>query len=210
MAAPFTGRADDPVVDVSLTTTRYLLPVFAAGAAALALAGRRSALARLALVLAILWNLAQVQAGPPVWLLLAGVLVALTGRRVVAVALVVLAAGAAGGYVDRLEGTPYVPLAAYFADQNGDEPVAFVQNVVAPVAGSGLDRPLELIPGDEPCDVTRARPWVVMRDLEPAIRDRLAPVRAPDCLSGQTPVRVGEWLVYRQTATTSSAASKSS
>lgn len=75
MAAPFTGRAADPFLDLSVTTVRYLLPVFLAGAAALALAGRRrerpaaggaaaradpgALAARAVLVLALAWSLAR-------------------------------------------------------------------------------------------------------------------------------------------------------
>lgn len=228
MAAPFTGRTADPFLDLSLTTTRYLLPVLAAGAAALALAARRSRLARALLAVALAWNVVgvlQLPADtPPLWTLVAGVamvsVVSLGGRWALAGAAVVVAAVAADGYVQRVAdtgATVYAPLAGYFAALPGwdddDAPVAFVQNVVAPVAGDELRHPLVLIDPDESCARTLERTregWVVMRDLPPAIRARLAPVRAPGCLAGLEPVaRAGEWLVYRQTATTSSALSRS-
>lgn len=227
MAAPFTGRTADPILDLSLTTTRYLLPVLAAGAAALALAARRSRVAVAVLVAAVAWNVVQVlglPAGtPPLWMLAAGVavasLVSLGGRWALVGVTVVMAAVAADGYVQRVAdtgATAYAPLAGYFAAMPGwdddETPVAFVQNVVAPVAGDQLRHPLELIDPGEPCARTLERTregWVVMRDLPPAIRALLAPVRAPGCLAGLEPVaRAGEWLIYRQTATTSSAVSR--
>ena len=60
-AAPLTGKAENPLVDFSLTATRYLLPATAAATAALALASRgargRAVVASLALVAALGWNL---------------------------------------------------------------------------------------------------------------------------------------------------------
>lgn len=249
LAAPFTGRADDPVLDLSLTTTRYLLPVLAAGAAALALAGRTSRPARVVLAVALAWNLARsAQLGfpdvPPAWVLLAGAatgaVIAALGPAVgyrtrltggldsprvaavgVAAAFVVLSAAATDGWLERsarATTTDSAPLQAWFASQPGwaerREPVAFVSNVIAPIAGDRLRHPIALIPGNEPCEATLRRVrdgFVVMRDLPEALRRLLAPVRAPECLAGLTPVaRPGVWIVYRQTATTSSAASSPS
>jgi hypothetical protein len=235
LVAPFTGRADNPILDLSLTTTRYLLPVFAAGAAALALAGRTSVVARGVLVVALVWNLVRTIAlerpdVPPVWVLLAGVAAGaafalLRPRRaawaLAAVATVVVAAAGADGWLERsARATRFdtAPLQAFFADQPGwadsREPVAFVSNMVAPLAGDRLRHPLALIPGDEPCATTLHRAqegWVVLRDAPAQFRALLAPVRAPECLEGLTPVaHPGNWIVYRQIATTSSAASRSS
>jgi len=95
MAAPFTGIADNPVVDLSLSTVRYLLPAVAAAAAVVALAGRAGATARracdLILAGAVIWNVIRdVELGRPFaplasWLLIgaaAGVLVAFVVGRV--------------------------------------------------------------------------------------------------------------------------------
>lgn len=237
MAAPFTGRTADPVLDLSLTTVRYLLPVFLAGAAALALAGRgrggaaRGARALLAAALA--WNLARTaQIGfpdlPAAGTLLAGAALGAVAAAVAAssaarlrVVAVLAAAGMAVvsgrladgwlGHAAESAATPMAPLEAFFARQPGwtqdRTPVAFVTNVVGPLAGDRLRHPLELIPGDEPCVRTLARlrdEWVVVRDIAPAFRALLAPVRAPACLAGVRPAARPEgWLVYRQTATTS-------
>ncbi|MFL5843963.1 MAG: hypothetical protein ACJ762_04650 [Solirubrobacteraceae bacterium] len=234
LAAPFTGRASDPILDLSLTTTRYLLPVLAAGAAALALAGRTSRLARAILVLALAWSLVRslqldVPDAPPVWVLLAGaaggaVFAVMRGRAawtLAAIAAVIGCAMATDGWLGRsAQATKFdtAPLEAWFAAQPGwadrREPVAFVSNVVAPVAGDRLRHPVSLIPGDESCDRTLRRTvegYVALRDAPRQFRDLLAPVRAPECLAGLTPVaHPGVWMVYRQTATTSSAASRSS
>jgi hypothetical protein len=70
MAAPFTGIADNPLVDLSISTVRYLLPAVAAAAAALALAARAGATARgvcdLAFAGAVVWNVIRdVELGRP-------------------------------------------------------------------------------------------------------------------------------------------------
>ena len=240
MAAPFTGRSDDPVLDLSLFTVRYLLPVLLAGVVGLALAGRTNRVARGLLAGALAWNVVAVaRLGfpdvPSAPTLLTGVVAgalasAVAGPHVRRAALVggiaslaaiVVAAGLSDGWVRRVaetNATPAAPLEAFFAAQpgwaEGREPVAFVTSVIGPVAGDRLRHPLELIPGDEPCPQTLARlrrGWVVVRDIPDELRALLAPVRAPACLAGVRPVaHPGEWLVYRQTATTSSAASRSS
>lgn len=238
-SAPFTGKIDDPSLDLSLTTLRYLLPVILAGTAALALAARTSRLARAALVAAIVWNLIRtLDLGfpdvPSVWTLLggaaAGALAAWAvgrGRRRIRLALA-LATVAAIGVTSRLadgwmahagesNATPAAPLETWFARQPGwaedRTPVAFVTNQIGPIAGDRLRHPLELIRGDEPCAATLARlrtQWVVVPDIPEVFRRLLAPVDAPRCLAGVRAVaHPGIWLVYRQTATTSSEASRS-
>lgn len=227
MSAPYTGRATDPLLDVSLTAVRYLVPVVMAGAVALALWGRWSRAAIALLAIALVWNLGRtVSVGFPdvpgahVLMLgaLAGSAAALAagvgGPRLKAagaaalLATIGLSAYSAGGWLGRVaetNGTAAAPLQAWFAAQPGysDDraPVAFVTQVIGPLAGDRLRHPIELIPGDESCAATRARltrGWVVMRDAPPEIRALLAPVRAPDCLRDVTPVaQPGDWLVYR-------------
>ena len=227
VSAPYTGRASDPLLDVSLTAVRYLVPVIMAGAVALALWGRWSRPARAVLVVALAWNLLRTGAvgfpdvpGPHVLVLgaVAGALVALAAGRgggrlrlvgaVSLLAAVALSAHGADGWLSRVaqtNGTAAAPLEAYFAAQpgwsEGRAPVAFVTQVIGPLAGDRLSHPIALIPGDEPCEATRerlARGWVVMRDAPPEIRALLVPVRAPDCLRDVTPVaHPGDWLVYR-------------
>ncbi len=203
-AAPFTGRADHPALDLSVSTTRYLLPVYGAGAAALALAGRSSRVARALLLVALAWSAVRTaQIGFP-WLPSGGTLLAgavaggvaalLAGRG--ALRLRLLAAGAALvavvgaaraadgwlGHVAETGATAAAPVEAWFAARPGwaedRAPVAFTKHVVGPLAGDRLRHELILVPGDEPCARTLARAregWVVVRVFEPAIEALLAP-----------------------------------
>lgn len=220
------------MLDLSLTTTRYLLPVFAAGAVALALAGRRSRVARIVLAAALVWNLIGTRElgfpdVPPVWVLLAGAaagVVVLRNRLGVAAAvagMIAFSAWSADGWLERggeTSATANAPVQQFFAGLPGwtdsREPVAFWPVMVGPVAGDRLRHPVELIEGGETCAAVRERArrgWVVIRDLPPTVRDLLAPTNAPDCFADLPPVaRVGDWMIYRQMATTSSAASRSS
>ena len=193
-AAPYTGRADNPFLDLSRTTTRYMLPVLAAGAAGLGLAARTSRVARVVLVVALGWSL--IRTGmldsrdlPKVGTLLAGavggaVAASLPGRglwrrRAMAtaavVATVVVAAIAAGGWMARV-GRTHVTAAAELEQLFGAvpgwgsdrSPLAFVTTVVGPLAGDHLSHPLTLIPAQEPCARTLRRTrggWVIAQDL---------------------------------------------
>ena len=146
-SGPFTGLTDDPVVDLSLSTLRYLLPAFVAGAAALALASRapgvRGRVAVALLGLAALWSAGQTArlgypAVPGVGAVLSGALLgtgagALAGwvatrgtflvraatAAVVAVGALGLAASASG-YVKRhaqTNATFAAPVVRWFADR---------------------------------------------------------------------------------------------
>jgi len=240
LTAPFTGRASDPSLDLSLSTTRYLLPVFAAGAVALAVAGRTSRVARLALAGALAWSLWwSVQLGfpdlPPATILLIGVaggaLVATLslGRRrptralawAVAIAAVLLAAGGADGWMGRsarTSATAAAPVEGAFASipkwADSREPVAFWPSVVGPLAGDRLRHPVTLIGGAEDCSAITARArrgYVVVRRVSLRVLARLAPSHVPACVIRWRPVgHAGDWLIYRQTATTSSARPRSS
>lgn len=240
LTAPFTGRASDPSLDLSLSTTRYLLPVFAAGAVALALAGRTSRVARVALTGALIWSLWwSVQLGfpdlPPATILIIGLaggalLATLSlGRRrptralawAVGVAAVILAAGGADGWMGRTartSATAAAPVEGAFASVPGwadsREPVAFWPSVVGPLAGDRLRHPVTLIGGGEGCAAITARArrgYVVVRRVSLRVLARLAPSHVPSCVVRWRPIgQAGDWLIYRQTATTSSARSRSS
>ena len=227
VTAPFTGRADNPVLDLSLSTTRYLLPVLAAGAAALALAGRTSRLARLALLAALAWSAIRSSrlgfpALPAVPTLLLGAaagtaLAWLSGggpRRsralatAVAVAAVVVAAHGGGGWLRataQTSATAAAPVEAFFAALPGwsedRAPVAFWPTVVGPLAGDRLRHPVTLIGGREDCAAIARRArrgWVVVREIPAAVRVLLAPSHVPGCLGGLSPVtRAGDWLLFR-------------
>jgi len=164
---------------------------------------------------------------------LAGALAAVLVRRVLrrpvlalaAVAGVLGSTHAADGYVRRhadTGSTAAAPLERLFADApswaDGRAPVAFSPRVVGPVAGDRLRHEVSLVPPGEPCAavLARARRGYVVVERVPFPR-LLAPASAPRCLAAARPVATaGAWRVYgpappsRQTATRSSAASRSS
>lgn len=221
IVAPFTGRADDPVLDLSATTVRYLLPAMAAGAVALALAGRTSRLARVALVAAVGWSAVRTAGlgfpdrpseGTLVAGALAGALAArLTGRLLLrpvlalaAVAAVVGTAHQGSGWLKRHvgSGSPAAGVEAIFAADprwsQRDEPVAFTPQVVGTLAGDRLRHPVTFVGADEPCAAVLARARrgyvAVRRDAFARLR---VPATAPGCLAGVRPLaRAGEWSVY--------------
>ncbi len=214
MSAPFTGAADDPVLDVSATTTRYLLPTLSAAAAAAALTGSRLLAALLAV--SAVWSVHETQhlpllAMPSLATLaagaVAGALAAWVARPVPAVRLAV-AAGAvavlvasADGFARRqgaaglMASSPLVTwAAAQPAWRDGDFPIAFAPQLVAPLAGDRLQHPIELIGRTEACAAIgeRARRgWVVLGRFPFA--DRRTPFTADRCL--RTPPR-GTRVLY--------------
>lgn len=215
--APFTGAPDDPAFDLSLTTTRYLLPAVAAGAAALALAGGRVALAVLAAaaLLGLDRSLALSFPGVPSAAVLAtGALAgglagavwrrrpraaaaAVAGTLASVLALSVIADGFAArhGGIGRLASSGVV---SWFAARPPDDlPVAFAPQMLAVLAGDDLRRPITMIPADEPCALTRARRgWVVVGEFPLAERRRSFDAAA--CLEDLRPAYAdGVFRAYR-------------
>ncbi|MEA2294538.1 MAG: hypothetical protein QOE86_2177, partial [Solirubrobacteraceae bacterium] len=216
--APFTGRADNPVYDLSITTVRYLLPACAAAVAAMAASGRRWVPALLGIATALsAWR--ALALGPPdvpgvLWLV-AGALAGGAAARlrppawtaaVVAVALVV-----AGGhhFAARHANNPRLassPMIAWFAAQpawrDGDAPIAGAPQIFGPLAGDRLQHRLSLLPLHPDCARLRARGgWVIVG------ASAFTPVLAARCFTGDRPVyRDARFRVYdlRQTAITSS------
>jgi hypothetical protein len=230
-AAPYTGNIGDPLLDLSLVTTRYLLPAMACGAVALALAGR---IGTLLLAGSIVWSLARDAtfgypyypgAGTVLAGAVAGVAAAAVIRRVPRLSLALglpaaaVALGlAAPGWLGRVGNVANQSTAGLerwfdarpgFAD--GHEPVAMAPVVDGPLAGDRVTHDVRLIPSDEPCAAVLERMrkgWLVVRF---GGFDYLLPAHtAPGCLAGVRPLAtVGEWRIYRQIATRSSAASGS-
>ena len=179
--SPYTGNAGvNDTLDLSLSTTRYLLPVFAAAALTLALASRgpgRAARAVVPLLAALTaWSLiaALAQGFPraPSWLVLAlgaaagGLLGALPGaglafRRLpaagLAAACALVLALAAPGFPERYAQSSNIGsrLVGWAEDrrgfESGSEPVAFAPAPVGVLAGARLRHELEVIPAGEPC-----------------------------------------------------------
>ncbi len=218
--APFTGRADSGVLDLSLSTTRYLLPALAAGAVGLALAGRTSRIARAVLAAAVVWSVIRTaQLGFPVLpaaaTLLAGAVAGaaiglLRPPRAVAASVAVvggavLLANGGDGWLSRhatTAATSAAPVERLFADAPGwaerREPVAFSPQVVGPIAGDRLRHAVSLIAPDESCRSVRrlARRGYVVIERVP-YPQLLAPTTAPGCLAGATPIAAaGAWRVY--------------
>ncbi len=186
-AAPFTGAADDPILDLSATTTRYLLPTLGAAAVALALAAtgaRRLRIAvALALVAACAWSIRETQhldlvAMPSTATLLAGAAlgaaVAAVLRRLpdlglaaaaVAAVLAALAlVGVGHGFARRQGAAPWLRskgvvgwAAAQPAWRDSAFPVAFAPQMLAPLAGDRLQHRIALVGAAEPCPAVRAR-----------------------------------------------------
>ena len=210
LSAPFTGAAEDVAFDLSLTTTRYLMPAVCAGAVCVALAGRWGAVVLwAAAALSLERALALPFPGVPslVTLLLGAVVglaltAALRGARSVTVAFrghisvlatVTVVAGAltlgVGGLAERHAKTARLPsagviawLAAQPGFEEGDEPVAFAPQMLAVLAGPHLEHPIELIPRSEPCARTLARDGYIVLGTFP-LADRRARFSAAECLA---------------------------
>ncbi len=185
--APFTGVSDDPILDVSATTTRYLLPAIGAAAVALALAAtgtrRLRIFAAMALAAACAWSIRETQhldlvAMPSTTTLLAGAVLGAAvaaalrrlpdlGRAAAAAAamLGVLAlVGVGHGFARRQGAAPWLRskgvvswAAAQPAWQASGFPVAFAPQMLAPLAGDRLQHRIALVGAAEPCAQVRAR-----------------------------------------------------
>jgi hypothetical protein len=200
--APFTGLPDDPAfAELSLTTTRYLLPAVAAAAAAIAFT--RSRAAGVVLAVAALFSLQRSLALPvpgipslPLLLLgaAAGAALLPVARRVPLPAYALLAAvsltvaadgfGRRHGGVGRLASSGVVSWMT--ARPPDDLPVSFAPQMLAVLAGDHLERDIAMIPADEPCERTRARRgWIVIGTLP--LAEKRAPFNALDCLARERP-----------------------
>lgn len=186
--SPYTGNAGvNAVLDLSLSTTRYLLPVLAAAALTLALATRlRGWIGRAAvggLLACAAWSaVAAFSQGfpraPSLLVPIAGALLgalagAAAGRShprtglalplaaaaAGAVALALAAPGFPGRYAEsRNIGSELVAWAQTRSDiRDGSIPVAFAPAPVGVLAGDRLRHELELIPADERCERVLAR-----------------------------------------------------
>lgn len=210
--SPFTGRADDPVIDASLTTVRYLFGALAVAAAALALTRRRAATVVLA-VCALLSALAALRLAfpstPGLGVLLAGTAAGalaapLLRRRPITIALagvgvfLVLAGPDLPERHARTAALPSSPLIAFMADQPGEEPIAAAPVLPAVLAGADPDRRLSLIGRTEDCESVRSRlddGWVVIGTAPFA--ERRVPFTARDCFDDvASAFRNADWSVY--------------
>ena len=223
--APFTGNSGVPGFEaLPLNTLRYASPALAAGAAALALAGRHGPRAALAsaivFALAIGWNAYRYLADPYLAgeaLLLAAVVAgagaALAARPLLRSPRLALAAAALGavaflaltgpGWTARHAeaGELDAGLLKRFHDdpawRDGDAPVARTPSVFATLAGDRLRHDLSLVAPREPCAQVLARArrgWVATGAPERGITPALS---APRCLRGLRPAFVvGDQRVY--------------
>ena len=225
LQAPFTGVPDDPRFDVSLTTTRYLAPAMAVGAAAIALAlpSRWAAWLLGFIALASFGETFSLRFKGVPWEpvvvvgAIGGWVAVRLGRRFEArlttapalaaaavVAVLALTAiahnfavrhGLVGGHVSSGAMTW---LAADPRFQDGDEPVAMAPVLVGPAAGDGLEHRISLIPAREPCARVRARvghEWLLI-GTEP-LPTHLASYTAADCLRDVKPAfDDGKYRVY--------------
>ena len=192
-AAPITGVSRVPAfAAIAVSALRYLLPAFACGATALALAahGRWRVPAALVLAAALVWGIvrnAQIgfPAVPSATTLVAGAVIGallawVAGWLIVRVPLVatiivaaLILAFAAPGWLGRhaLATTAFDrDVSTFLADQpdygDGDAPVAAAPNLAGPLAGDRLTHPLSLLPGNATCAQVRAaarRGYVVVR-----------------------------------------------
>lgn len=212
--APFTGLPEDPAfAQLSLTTTRYLLPAIAAAAAALAFTRHRAAgwVLGAAALFSLQRSLALDFPGIPglLWLVpgaVAGALLLPLARRVpvpayallAVVALTVVADGFGRrhGGVGRLASSGVV---SWFGENvDDDAPVAFAPQMLGVLAGDGLERDIAMIPAGEPCETTRARRgWIVIGTFP--LAEKRARFAAADCLRGERPsYRDESFTVYRR------------
>ena len=192
-AAPITGVSRVPAfAAIAVSALRYLLPAFACGATALALAahGRWRVPAALVLAAALVWGIvrhAQIgfPAVPSATTLVGGAVIGallawVAGWLIVRVPLVatiivaaLILAFAAPGWLGRhaLATTAFDrDVSTFLADQpdygDGDAPVAAAPNLAGPLAGDRLTHPLSLLPGNAACALVRAaarRGYVVVR-----------------------------------------------
>ena len=192
-AAPITGVSRVPAfAAIAVSALRYLLPAFACGATALALAahGRWRVPAALVLAAALVWGIvrnAQIgfPAVPSATTLVGGAVIGallawVAGWLIVRVPLVatiivaaLILAFAAPGWLGRhaLATTAFDrDVSTFLADQpdygDGDAPVAAAPNLAGPLAGDRLTHPLSLLPGNATCAQVRAaarRGYVVVR-----------------------------------------------
>ena len=230
--APFTGRIEDPVIDLSISTPRYLLPTLATAAATLALAARRHRAATWVLAAAALWSLERTLAipfpgAPSAALLLAGAaagaVAGLLWRRAapprIAVAVVAAAVAVAGltaaaddmprrhAEIGQISGAGVI---AWLEDRAGDDDLHFAPGILGVAAGERLQRDLRFIPRDEPCaSVRMRRGWVVIALIPNP--DRRTPFTARDCFDGVVPAyEEPYWRVYDRRQTTSTSRHESS
>ncbi len=228
--APFTGRAPDATVDLSLTTVRYLVPALAVAMVALCLARGRVWTAVLGVCAGVsafkaleLGYPLVPSAGVPALGAAAGLAatrmparaVALGGGVVLAAALLVTGQHFAARHArnPRLARSPMI---AWIATQPGfagsDAPVASSSQVFGVLAGDRLQHSIGLIAADATCAQVRANHGWVVVETPPPSRFRVH-ATAPGCLSGERPAYADPlFRVYdrRQTATTSSTASRPS
>ena len=205
--APFTGRADNPVYDLSITTVRYLLPACAAAVAALAASRKRWVPALLAMVVALgVWRTLALGSPevPGAGWIAAGAVAGLLAARLrppawlAGVALVAVAFVGGHGFAARHAHNPNLPsspMIAWFAAQadwqDGDAPIASAPQVFAPLAGDRLQHRLSLLPQRADCARLRGS-WVIVGVTV------LTPVRARRCVAGLRPAyRDGRFSVYR-------------
>ena len=220
--APFTGRIDDPLRDLSISTPRYLLPTLSAAAATLALAARHHRWAVPALVIAALWSLERTLAmpypgAPSAALLAAGLVAGAIASRVVpravvpaaaALAAVVALTAAADGLPGRHAAIGQISgggVIAWLEDNAGEADLHWAPGILGVAAGERLQRELHFIPRDEPCDAVRARRGFVIVALIPQPELRSA-FTARDCFEDVAPAyEEPYWKVYdiRQSASTS-------
>jgi hypothetical protein len=221
--APFTGVPDDPVLDLSLTTTRYLVPALTAGTVAFALcATGRARPTLVVLALCCLWSYAASEnlnfPGIPSAVTFAlgaaaGAAVASLRRlprvdlRIAAGAAVLLAALSlsviAHRFGHRQGGQTWLASASvvtWMVDQprfaEGDDTVHFAPTMLAPLAGNSLEHTLDLIPREEPCErVLARRGWIVIGT--PPFEERRPRFTARDCLESEQPLyRDQNYRVY--------------
>ncbi len=210
--APFTGRPEDPLIDFTLGTTRYLVPAVAAAVLALALAtadgSRRTRLAVSAFLAACVAVSAvkALELGfpdlPRIGTLAAGaaggwVLVRLAPRWAPIVGLLVLAAvcvRVTDQFAARHAQNPDLRTSAaiaYVAGQPGfeasDDPVATAPVTLSALAGDRLRHDLRFLPEDVDCTKVRTlRGWLVLGTPPPT--SYIPSNTAVDCLAGVTPV----------------------
>ena len=215
--APFTGLPDDPAfAQLSLTTTRYLLPAVAAAAAAIAFTHRRAApwVLGAAALFSLQRSLALDFPGIPglPWLVLgaaAGAALLPVASRVpwpayAALAVIALTVAADGfgrrhGGIGRLASSGVVSwMTTQPAFTEGDDPVAFAPQMLGVLAGDHLRHDIEMIPAGEPCERTLARRgWIVAGTLP--LAGKRAPFDALDCLRDAEPVYADDFFrVYRR------------
>jgi hypothetical protein len=219
MNAPFTGRADDPVIDLSISTLRYLLPALTVATLATALALRDHAMTSL-LVLgaAVLVSAKHTRdipfpGAPSMLLLAAGAAAgaALSGvarvRAAHGAAVLAMAAAAVVALNLAADGLPARhaetgPAAnrgvLRFLDEQYESDVHFAPSMLATAAGERLGRRLHFIPRDEPCDVTDRREGYVVIGTPP-FADRRTAFAAKACLERRRSApsyRDTNWTVY--------------